>query len=290
MDVQTNSLKIIKGPFLKTLRETGLGEKKTCVCPKLKFCTDSTDLLNRDKKVGETNLAPSTLIFLVEAEAHPAVVGHLLAPVDQHVDVVRVVKRLRLAPDDGKGGGDVGRPRGVRELHLVAVDGVAQQLGVHAGHPALDVELADEPGLDDELGDVVDLHPDALLKAGADQDLRSPSGRGVNAGTEGGAGPDAGSDPVDAGDENVVPAVLRGVVSAAVPWNSQQSVQSHLRSVQSSVGQERREKNLDKWLEVTQMQGGGKFSVIQLDNLECHQDIPHSQSKLIPVSPTIFLL
>ena len=145
MDVQTNSLKIIKGPFLKTLRETGLGEKKTCVCPKLKFCTDSTDLLNRDKKVGETNLAPSTLIFLVEAEAHPAVVGHLLAPVDQHVDVVRVVKGLRLAPDDGKGGGDVGRPRGVRELHLVAVDGVAQQLGIHARHPALDVELTDKP-------------------------------------------------------------------------------------------------------------------------------------------------
>ena len=168
----------------------------------------------------KANLAPATLILLIEAEALPAVVGHLLALVDHHVDVLRVVQGLRLAPYDGDGGGDVGRPRRVAELHLVAVDGVAQQLGVHAGHPALDVELADKPGLDDELGDVVDLHPDALLKAGADQDLRSPSGRGVNARTESGAGPDARSDPVDAGDEDVVPAVLRGVVSASVPWNN----------------------------------------------------------------------
>ena len=61
------------------------------------------------------------------------------------MDVVRVVQGLPLAPDDGKGGGDVGRPGGVGELHLVAVDGVAQQLGVHAGHPALDVELTHKP-------------------------------------------------------------------------------------------------------------------------------------------------
>ena len=139
------------------------------------------------------------------------------------MDVVRVVQGLALAPDHGEGGGDVGRPGGVGELHLVAVDGVAQQLGVDAGHAALDVELADEPGLDDELGDVVHLHPDALLEAGADQDLRGSPGRGIDPGTEGGAGPDAGPDPVDAGDEDVVPAVLRRVVSAAVAWNNGQS-------------------------------------------------------------------
>ena len=200
-------------------------------------------------------LTPTTLVLLAQTETLPAVVGHLLAPVDQHVDVVRVVQGFALAPDHGEGGGDVGGPGGVGELHLVTVDGVAQQLGVHAGHPALDVELADEPGLDDELGDVVDLHPDALLKAGADQDLRSPSGRGVNARTEGGPGPDARADPVDAGDEDVVPAVLGGVVSAAVSWNNQQSVLSHLMSGQSSVGQERGEKNVDKWLGVNEMHG-----------------------------------
>jgi hypothetical protein len=44
-------------------------------------------------------LAPAALVFLVKAETHAAVVGHLLAAVDQHVDVVRVVQRLRLAPD-----------------------------------------------------------------------------------------------------------------------------------------------------------------------------------------------
>ena len=93
----------------------------------------------------DTNLTPTTLIFLVQAEAHPAVVGHLLAPVDQHVDVVRIVQRLRLAPDDCEGGRDVGRPGRVGELHLVAVDGVAQQLSIHARHPTLNVELADKP-------------------------------------------------------------------------------------------------------------------------------------------------
>ena len=36
-------------------------------------------------------------------------------------------------------------PGGVGELHLVTVDRVAQQLGVHTGHPPLDVELADKP-------------------------------------------------------------------------------------------------------------------------------------------------
>ena len=90
-------------------------------------------------------LTPTTLVLLTQTETLPAVGGHLLAPVDQHVNVVRIVQRLRLAPDDGEGGSDVGRPRRVGELHLVAVDGVAQQLGIHARHPALDVELADKP-------------------------------------------------------------------------------------------------------------------------------------------------
>ena len=162
-------------------------------------------------------LAPSTPVLLLQAQAGPAVAGHLLAPVDQHVDVVRVVQRLALAPDDSEGGGDVGGPGGVGELHLVTVDGVAQQLGVDAGHPALDVELADEPGLDDELGDVVHLHPDALLKAGADQYLRRPSSRGIHPGTEGGAGPDAGADPVYSRHQDVVTTVLGSVVSASVP-------------------------------------------------------------------------
>ena len=91
-------------------------------------------------------LAPAALIFRVQTETHPAVVGHLLAPVDQHVDVVRVVQRLALAPDHGEGGGHVGRPRGVGELHLVAVDRVGEQLGIDTRHPSLDVELTHEPG------------------------------------------------------------------------------------------------------------------------------------------------
>ena len=93
----------------------------------------------------KTNLTPATLILLIEAVAHLTVVGHLLALVNQHMELFWVVQRLRLAPDDGQGGGDVGRPRRVSELHLVAVDGVTQQLSIHTGHPTLYVELADKP-------------------------------------------------------------------------------------------------------------------------------------------------
>ena len=68
------------------------------------------------------------------------------------MDVVRIIQRLGLAPDDGEGGGDVGRPRRVGELHLIAVDGVAQQLSIHTGNPALDVELTDKPEAPDRYG------------------------------------------------------------------------------------------------------------------------------------------
>ena len=87
-------------------------------------------------------LAPAALVLLVQAEAHAAVVRHLLAAVDQHVDVVRVVQRLALAPDHREGRRHVGGATGVGELHLVAVDRVREQLRVDAGHPTLDVELA----------------------------------------------------------------------------------------------------------------------------------------------------
>ena len=61
------------------------------------------------------------------------------------MDIVRVVKGLRLVPDDGERGSGRRRLWIVRELHLVAVDGVVQQLCIHARHIALDVELADKP-------------------------------------------------------------------------------------------------------------------------------------------------
>ena len=70
---------------------------------------------------------------------------------------------------------------------------------------------------------MVHLDADGALQAAAHQDLGAAAGRGVDAGAEGGPGPDARPDPVDAGDEDVVPAVLRRVVSAAVAWNNGQS-------------------------------------------------------------------
>ena len=106
---------------------------------------EKTKLLQKNILKISLYLAPAALILLVQTEAHPAVVGHLLAPVDQHVNVVGVVQGLALAPDHGEGGGHVGRPRGVGELHLVTVDRVGEQLGVNTGHPSLDVKLTHEP-------------------------------------------------------------------------------------------------------------------------------------------------
>ena len=90
-------------------------------------------------------LAPSTPVLLLQAQAGPAVAGHLLAPVDQHVDVVGVVQGLALAPDDSEGGRHIGGPGGVGELHLVTVDCVTEKLSVDTGHTTLNVELANKP-------------------------------------------------------------------------------------------------------------------------------------------------
>ena len=93
------------------------------------------------------------------------------------MDVLWIVEGLWHVPDDSQGGGDVGEPWRVGELHLVALDGVVHQLGVHTGHPTLNVELAHkseshyiiitvgrEPGLYDELGDMVHIDPDGFLQ------------------------------------------------------------------------------------------------------------------------------
>lgn len=76
--------------------------------------------------------------------------------------IVRVIKGLGTAPDDGKGGGDVGGAARVRELHRVAVDRVAKQLCVNTRHPALNVELAHEARLHDELLEQPKMKPSAF--------------------------------------------------------------------------------------------------------------------------------
>ena len=73
-----------------------------------------------------------------------------------------------------------------------------------------------EPGLDDELGNVVNFHPDGLLQPRGHEDLRRASWSCIHPGTEGGSRTNARSDAVDAGDQDVVPAVLRRVVGAPV--------------------------------------------------------------------------
>ena len=117
---------------------------------------------------------------------------------------------------------------------------------------------------------MVNFDPDGFLQTRGHEDLRGAPWSCIHPRAEGRPGTNARTDPVDSGDEDVVPAVLRRVVSAAVACNEEQStVQSHLMSVQSSAGQERRrkgEKNSDKWLRESEMHGGSKFCVIQSRN------------------------
>merc|ERR1719474_2635158 len=122
-----------------------------------------------------SGLTPATLEFFIQAEAHATTVSHLIALVDQHVDVVGVVQGLALAPDHGKGGRHVGSPGGVGELHFVTKDCVAQKLSIDTGHTTFNVKLTNEPCLDDELGDVVNLNPNTLSGSVAHQNLRRTS-------------------------------------------------------------------------------------------------------------------
>ena len=89
----------------------------------------------------------------------------------------------------GKGSRDVGSPGRVGEVHFITIDGIREQLGVHRRHAPLNVELADEPGLHDELGDVVHLDADALLEAAGDEYLGAAARRGIHTRAEGGPGP-----------------------------------------------------------------------------------------------------
>ena len=110
-------------------------------------------------------MAPSAEVLVGQRETQSAIVGHFAAPVDEDVDVVGIVERFGSAPDDGERGGDVGRSGRVGELHVVAVDDVAEQLGANVRHPPFHIELADEIRLHDELGNVLHFDFDALFDA-----------------------------------------------------------------------------------------------------------------------------
>lgn len=151
------------------------------------------------------------------------------------MDVVGIVERFRPSPNDGERGRDVGRPWRVRKLHVVAVNNVAEQLSADVRDATLDIELAHEIRLHDELGDVLHLDFDALLDAVRDEDLGRHAGRRVDSRTETGSASNARSDSlqtndrfkfwlqnknnnkssyVDASDEDVVAAIFCRVVSA----------------------------------------------------------------------------
>lgn len=88
------------------------------------------------------------------------------------MNVVRVVQGFGPAPDDRERRCNIRRPGCVRELHRVAVDGVAQQLGVDTGDSSFDIKLANKSRLDYKLSNNVHLHFDSLFNAGCHQYFR----------------------------------------------------------------------------------------------------------------------
>ena len=72
----------------------------------------------------------------------------------------------------------------------------------------------------DELGDVVHLDPDGFLHSRRHYDLRGASWSCVHPRAERRSRTNARANPVDPSDEDVVPAVFSGVVSASVPVNA----------------------------------------------------------------------
>lgn len=96
--------------------------------------TLSGELRNGKRGLLVGSLTPSAKVLGVEGETEAAVVGHLLAAVDEDVDVIGIIQWLRSAPDDGKHGRLVGRRRQVSELHVVTVDGVTQKVRFHVRH------------------------------------------------------------------------------------------------------------------------------------------------------------
>lgn len=96
-------------------------------------------------------LTPSAVVLGRQGQAHSAVVSHVATPVYYQMDVVWIIQRFRATPDHREWHGDVGCPRCVRKLGLLAINRVREEPCVHDRHTALYVELTDEPGLHDEL-------------------------------------------------------------------------------------------------------------------------------------------
>lgn len=96
-------------------------------------------------------LAPATSVLRRQSQAHAAVVRHVAATVYHKVYIVWIIQGFGTAPDYCERYRDVRRARGIREFRLLAVDRVGQQTRVYARHATLDVELAHEPRLYDEL-------------------------------------------------------------------------------------------------------------------------------------------
>ena len=90
-----------------------------------------------------------------------AIVGHFVTLVN--CDVLDFVDGFRLAPQDGQRCGDVGRFRGIRKFHVVAVNHITDQFSPHFCPSALNVEFADEIGLRHRLRNIHQFDTDAFL-------------------------------------------------------------------------------------------------------------------------------
>ncbi len=134
------------------------------------------------KYVLARRLTPSALIFLRKSVTESAIVGNFAATIDDDVDVFGIVKGFRSIPEDGKRCRRAGCLR--RKLRVATFNDVAEELGRNVRHSSLDVELTDEIGLRDKLGNILHFDLDTLLVAVRHENLRRNAVRRVDSRTE----------------------------------------------------------------------------------------------------------
>lgn len=99
----------------------------------------------------EGALTPAAFEFRLEGQAHAAIVSHVATAINDYVDVIGIIQGFGATPDHGEGHYYVWGSGRVGEFGLVAVDRVCQQSSVDTGYATLDVELAHESRLNNEL-------------------------------------------------------------------------------------------------------------------------------------------
>lgn len=140
-------------------------------------------------------------------------------PVDNDVNVMRIIERLCSIPNDSKCCSYVWRFRRVHELHGIAVDCVAKKLCIDTRHSSFDVELTNISRLDDWMANNMDANFHRAFDTCWHEDFGSQVGH-IDSRTERWSRSVRRSHSVDSVHHDVVPAIFCSIVSASMSVNT----------------------------------------------------------------------